>query len=550
MKRNLEALGGAEFDLAVIGGGVNGAATAREAALRGLKVALIEARDFASGTSSRSSNLIHGGLRYLAQREFRLVREARRERRLLASLAPHLVRSLPFLLPIYHGGPYSPLKIRAGLILYDWLGNLGIDDRHHFYGPVEALRRVPALKAGKLRSGAVYYDSLTDDARLTFEYALDAAEHGAVVANYAEIRSFFFANRTARIEQAEVRDRLTGKSCNVAARLWVNAAGPWVDRVRALVAGYDGSRTIRTTKGVHLILPCVSERYALFGEIPLDGRIFLMMPWHGHSLLGTTDTEYDGPPEAVEPAEGDIGYLLQALNRILRKPVERESVLGSFAGLRALVAEAGKNPSDNTREYVFHRVLWAENLITVCGGKLTTARSLAENLVDLVVTELPAGTVGPEACSSLSSATPLPGGRTHGRANFESFVGAARDEAVHEFGVPPETAERIARTYGSRWRRALDPVREQHSLAEPLPGTAGVLASEVIFSIREEMAMTVEDFLLRRSGLSWLSCAYPRAAAAAVSKIFGKEFGWSTEERQAALCQYEHALYNCQKAPP
>ena len=532
--------------MVVIGGGVNGAAAAREAALRGLKVALIEARDFASGTSSRSSKLIHGGLRYLVQRQLRLVREARRERRLLASLAPHLAQPLPFLLPIYHGDPYSPLKIRGGLALYDWLGNLGREDRHRLYGPAETLRRVPALKGEKLRAGAVYYDSLTDDARLTLEYALDAAEHGAVAANYAEIRSFSLAARGSRITRAEVADHLTGKSHEVAARFWVNAAGPWVDKVRALVPGYDGSKTSRTTKGIHLILPCVSERTALFGAIPLDGRIFLMMPWHGHSLLGTTDTEYEGDPEAAEPTEADIEYLLQALNRILRVPIKRECVTGSFAGLRALAAEAGKDPSANTREYRFHRDSWAGNMITVCGGKLTTARALAENLVDLIATELPAGTLGREAYASLSRTTPLPGGHMTGFTDFAGLVRAAREESVREFGIPAETAERIVRTYGSRWRKALDPVREQRSLAEPLPGTAGVLASEVIFSIREEMAVTVEDFMLRRSGLSWMSCVYPQVAA--VADIFGSEFGWSAEARQAALCKYERAIQGGPKA--
>src|SRR5579875_2136389 len=405
MKRNLALLAGAKFDLVVIGGGVSGAATAREAALRGLKVALVEARDFASGTSSRSSKLIHGGLRYLAQREFRLVREARRERRLRAKLAPHLVQPLPFLLPIYHGDPYSPLKIRAGLALYDWLGNLGREDRHRFYGPAETLRRAPALKGETLRAGAVYYDSLTDDSRLTLEYVLDAAEHGAVAANYAEIRSFSLAAGAARIERAEVVDRLTGRTYGIEARLWVNAAGPWVDKVRALVPGYDGSRTIRTTKGVHLILPCVSERYALFAAVPRGKRIFLLVPWQGHSLLGTTDTEYEGAPEAVEAAAEDIEYLLQALNHILRVPVKRGNILGIFAGLRALVVEAGKEPSDNTREYRFHRDPWAANLITVCGGKLTTARALAENLVDWVAPDLPAAAMRPESYGRSSSST-------------------------------------------------------------------------------------------------------------------------------------------------
>ncbi|MGH9771951.1 MAG: FAD-dependent oxidoreductase [Candidatus Acidiferrales bacterium] len=542
MDRNLEGLTGVEFDLAVIGGGVNGAATAREAALRGLKVALVEARDFASGTSSRSSKLIHGGLRYLAQHEFRLVREARRERRLLFRLAPHLVQTLPFLMPVYQGDPYSPLKIRAGLSLYDWLGNLGREDRHRFYSPSETLRRVPALKGEKLRGGAVYHDSLTDDARLTLEYVLDAAAHGAVVANYAEIHGFSLAGGNAKVKSAAVRDHLTGRNYEVAARLWVNAAGPWVDRVRELIPRHDGSRSIRTTKGVHLIVPSVSGQFALFGAIPWDGRIFLLMPWHGCSLLGTTDTDYEGAPEGAEPDEADVEYLLLAVNRILRAPLARQSVTASFAGLRALAPETGKAPSANTREYRFHRDPWAANVITVCGGKLTTARALAEKLVDLVCAEL--GIVGPEA--GLSAATPLPGGRMAPGAGFAGFVTTACEEAVREFNIPLGTAERVVRTYGSRWRKALEPVPGDRSFAQPLPGTPDLLASEVIFSIREEMAVRVEDFLVRRSGLNWAVCAFPQATAA-IAEVFGREFGWSAEKRQAAALQSECVIHKCQK---
>ncbi|MGH9345586.1 MAG: glycerol-3-phosphate dehydrogenase [Terriglobia bacterium] len=537
MKRNLDALSSAEFDLAVIGGGVNGAATARSAALRGLKVALVDAGDFASGTSSRSSKLIHGGLRYLAHGEFKLVREARLERRRMTQLAPHLVTPLPFLLPIYRGDPYSPLKMRAGLSLYDWLGNLGPDDRHRFSNPTETLRRVPQLRAEGLRAGAVYHDSLTDDARLTLENALDAAEHGAAVVNYAEVGNFS-ADASGTLSSAEVIDRLTGRKHELAARFWINATGPWVDRIRALLPGHDGSKTIRLTKGTHVILPCVSASTALFAAILPGERIFLMMPWHGHSLLGTTDTEYEGDPAAVRPEGVEIEYLINALNRVLREPVKTESVMGVYAGLRALVVERGKNPSANTREYRFHRDPWAKNLISICGGKLTTARALAEKLVDVVASELP--DLPAEATSSPSRHTPFPGGHIAGP--FEAFVKSACAEAVREFAIPTQTAERLIRTYGSRWPKVLEPARAQKELAEPLPGAPGFLAAEVLFSIREEMAVNLDDFLLRRSGLSWMMSAYP-GAENAVAGIFAREFSWSDEERQAALRRYEGSIW-------
>ncbi len=544
MRRNLEALSRAEFDLAVIGGGVNGAATAREAALRGLKVALIEGHDFASGTSSRSSKLIHGGLRYLKQREFHLVRESRRERRLLLKLAPHLAQPLPFLLPIYRGDPYAPVEIRAGLTIYDWLGNLGRGDRHHFYRPAETLHRLPSLRGEGLRASAVYHDSLTDDARLTLEYVLDAAAHGAVVANYAEVRAFSIAPGRPAIAHAEVADRLTGGRCEVAARFWINATGPWVDRVRKIIAGYDGSRTIRTTKGVHLILPSISETYAVFAAIRPGERIFVIMPWHGIALLGTTDTEYDGDLENVEPDEGDIEYLLGAVNRVLREPFNRSDVLGSFAGLRPLVAEEGKEPSEITRDYRFHRDPWAENLITVCGGKLTTARALGEKLLDLIVAALPAGTVRAAAYSDPSRSAPVPGGHI---MDYPCFVKEAREQAARTFGVSPETAERIARTYGSRWRSVLAPIRKDRSLGESLTEAGGLTRAEAVFSIREEMAMTIGDFLLRRSGLNWVVQTHSGAGKAAAN-VFARELGWSDEARRAAILEYAR-LAGCSTKP-
>ncbi|MGH9397126.1 MAG: FAD-dependent oxidoreductase [Terriglobia bacterium] len=538
MERNLSALAGTQFDLVIVGGGVNGAATARDAALRGLKVALVDAGDFAGGTSSRSSKLIHGGLRYLAQGDFKLVREARLERRLLLQLAPHLAQPLPFLLPIYRGDPFSPLKMRVGLTIYDWLGNLGRKDRHRFYSPAETLRRVPALRPDDLRAGAVYHDSLTDDARLTFENVLDAADHGAVVENYAQVRHFAIDPNKGAITHAEVEDRLTGRTYEIAGRYWVNAAGPWVDRVRALLPGHDGSKTIRMTKGTHVILPCVSGVYALFAAILPGERIFLMMPWHGHSLLGTTDTEYVGEPEDAAPELADVEYLISALNRVLREPVAAESVLGCYAGLRALVVEPGKRPSANTREYRFHRDPWAKNLITVCGGKLTTSRALGEKLADVVISELPG--LASQAASMPSRTQPLPGGNICG--TFEDFVNCGRVSAVREFGVPPESAERLVRTYGSRWRKVLEPVRAQKWLAEPLPGGSTLLAAEVLFSMREEMAVRVEDFLLRRSGLSWMISAYPESAPAA-ARLFAGELDWSDRERQAGIERYERAAH-------
>jgi glycerol-3-phosphate dehydrogenase len=530
MLRDLGALAKRTYDLAIIGGGINGAATAREAALRGLKVALLDARDFSAGTSSRSSKLIHGGLRYLEQFDFKLVHESRTERRTLLALAPHLACPLPFVLPIYRGDPYYPLKIRVGLAIYDLLGNLGSADRHRMLSREEALRLIPALESQDLRAAAVYYDSETDDARLTLEMILAAAESGAAVANYAEIRALQTPTpgQASKIISAEVEDRLTGRRYEVAARYWVNAAGPWVDHVRALLPGFDGTKTIRLTKGTHIILPAVSPDHALFAAIRGGDRIFLMLPWHGHALLGTTDTDFDGDPAGVEPDRVDVDYLLAAVNRVLRQPLAARGVLGCFAGLRALVIEPGRSASANTREYRFHVEAGIKNFISICGGKLTTARALGEKLVDRIAAQLGAAI----ASGQVSRTTPLPGGNT---GPFEEFVSKATEDARKNFGIPAPIAERIARTYGSRWQLVLGPIRESPALAEPLAGNPSLLTAEVQFAIRHEMAANVEDFLVRRSGLNWLAACSLREAAPAVAEVFARELGWTPERRQASL---------------
>ncbi len=543
MKRNLAAFSGTTFDLVVIGGGINGAATAREAALRGMKVALVDAHDFASGTSSRSSKLIHGGLRYLQQFEYRLVGEARQERRLLRVLAPHLVRPVPFLLPIYHGDPYSPLKVRLGLTIYDLLGNLGTADRHQTLSKDELLRRVPALQPNGLRSGAIYYDSETDDARLTIECLVDAASYGAVIANYAEARAFSLDTRETDgrpiVATAEVEDHRSGKRYEVRSRFWVNATGPWVDRVRSFLPGYDGSKTVRLTKGTHIVVPPVAGKSALFAAILPGERIFLMMPWHRHALLGTTDTDYNADPDQVRPDSDDIEYLLRAVNRVLRQPLQRSDVIGSFAGLRALVIQPGASPSKNTREYRFHQDPWAANLITVCGGKLTTARSMGEKLVDEVVANLP-GSSPAEWAEHPSRELPLPGGHV---TEFENYLKVSAVDAVRLFGIPRAAAERIIRTYGTQWEQVLEPIHSDLKLGEPLPGSDEFLTAEVVFAIEHEMALELDDFLLRRSGLNWYAAYALREAVPRVAEIFCEQLGWDPARRDASIERFRGAGY-------
>lgn len=549
LQRNLEALSKTTFDLAIIGGGINGAATAREAALRGMKVLLVDAMDFASGTSSRSSKLIHGGLRYLEQFEFRLVHESRRERRLLRELAPHLAQPLPFLLPIFHGDPYSPLKIRLGLSIYDLLGNLGSADHHQMLSRDEVLGSVPMIRPEGLRAGAVYYDSETDDARLTIENIVDAAAHGAVIANYAQIRSFALhtGKKTGKptVATAELEDRQTDKSYEVSSRFWVNATGPWVDQLRAFLPGYDGSKTVRLTKGTHIVIPPVAGKFAMFAAILPGKRIFVMAPWHRHALLGTTDTDYTDDPDKVQPDREDVEYLLQAVNRVLRKPLQLSDVIGSFAGLRALAIQTGASPSENTREYRFHQDPWAGNFVTVCGGKLTTARSLAEKLVDLVVANLPGNAPGRWSTHPTRKA-PLPGGH---RNDFEVYLKESVADAGRLFDVPEAPAEHIVRTYGTRWQQVLEPVRSDRRLAELLPGSSECLKAEVAFAIENEMAIEIDDFFLRRSGFNWYAAYALRDAVPSVAQIFAERLGWDKERQEASISRFQKSrFFTCEQA--
>ncbi|MGH9453673.1 MAG: FAD-dependent oxidoreductase, partial [Terriglobia bacterium] len=292
-----------------------------------------------------------------------------------------------------------------------------------------------------------------------------------------------------------------------------------------------------------------SDRYALFAAILPGDRIFVMMPWQGYSLLGTTDTDFEGDPATVQPDAADVEYLLRAVNRVLGEPLKQESVVGAFAGLRALATQPGRRPSENTREYRFHEDAWAANMISICGGKLTTARALGEKLVDVIASRL---TVA--SASSLSGAAspgsnaqyisilaahpsrliPLPGGHT---GPWEPFVKTATEGARREFHIPAEVSERIVRTYGSRWRNLLALTRRQPELAETLPGSPPLLAAEVVFSIHHEMAIRIEDFLLRRSGLSWSSCNLSEAVPT-VAAIFAQHFGWTAEERESAVSRF------------
>jgi glycerol-3-phosphate dehydrogenase len=495
---------------------------ARDAAMRGLGVALIERGDFAGATSSRSSKLIHGGLRYLPQGEFRLVRTALVERERLRRLtAPHLVKPLRFLFPLYRGRGPGRFELGAGLWLYDLFARTPRAERHRRVDSARALAAEPMLNPVELVGGASYSDASGDDARLTIENALDAAAHGAAIANYVELERF--AHAEGRIAAAEVRDRSGGKSFELRARLFVNAAGPWIDDIRRLEDPAAAS-SVRLTKGVHFVVD--RERLPVRQALVLgdaQGRIVFVIPHGEVVLVGTTDTDFEGDRERVAAEPEDIDYLLGVLAQSLPgAKLGAADVAASFAGIRALaVAGDGRAPSSVSREEVI--VESRSGLISVAGGKLTTHREIADRIVDRA-----ASILGRGAGRSPTLDTPLPGARA---VTIDDQGASAQALA----GIPADLRAAMATRYGTRALMVAGFASERPDLARPLVAGCPVAAAEVIYAMRYEMAASVADFIRRRTALSWRNPRCAGAAARAAARLMAVELGWDRAREQSEI---------------
>jgi glycerol-3-phosphate dehydrogenase len=516
-----------EFDLAVIGGGINGAAVARDASMRGLRVALIERGDFAGATSSRSSKLIHGGFRYLPQGQLKLVYEALREReRLRHRTAPHLVHPIQFLFPVYRRRGFNRFTMSIGLTLYDLFARMPFKEWHSSLNPAEVRETEPALSREGLTGGAMYFDAWADDARVTFENVLDADLHNAAVANYAAVESF--GANDGKLASASVRDLIGGVTYEVRAKEFLNAAGPWVDDIRRL-DDPTAEPCVRLTKGVHLVfartlLP-VRESLVLADE---RGRIVFVMPHDRYVLVGTTDTDFTGDPASVRTEIGDVEYLIGVLAESLPGiKLTNADVATSFAGLRALVREKdGAAPSSVPREEVILES--GSGLITVAGGKFTTHREIAQKLVDLVMKRL-----GRRAGICPTLTTPFPGARPLEKG--EESGGAAVMRTI------PGTAAAILKArYGTRAPIVARIASRRPELAQPLSRGCPALGAEVVNAVANEMAHSVGDFLIRRTSLSWRAPVEAEAAAAAVARIMAAELGWDRAREDAEVASFTH----------
>lgn len=524
----LDRLSTETFDLAIIGGGINGAAIARDAAMRGLKVALVDRGDFAGATSSHSSKLIHGGLRYLPQGQIRLVYRALRERELLRHLtAPHLVRPMYFLFPFYRGRRPGRLAVSAGLVLYDLFARLPPPERHRRLGVGETLAAQPALAADGLMGGAIYFDAWGDDARLTLENAIDAALHGAAAANYVAVEGF--DRMGGKITAAGFRDLIEARTFELRARIFINAAGPWADELRRLDDPRCAPR-IRLTKGVHLVVN--EDRLPLREALTLTdaaGRIVFAIPHGEWILVGTTDTDYAGNPAEARPDSQDIDYLLGVINRSMPGlGLTTGDVVHSFAGLRALPAGGLLRPSAVAREEIV--VESPSGLLTVAGGKLTTHREIGEMIVDRCVNRL-----GLPARKSATRTAPLPGARHRG------MLADGRSGEAPSNKLNAETRAMLVERYGTRAAMVETIAQERSDLAERLAPGVPAIRAEVIHAARNEMAMTVADFLIRRTAMTWRNPPAAGAAATEVARLLAIELGWDERRRAAVLAEFFRA---------
>jgi len=530
----LAALAEEPFDLLVVGGGINGAGIARDAAMRGLRTAMVERGDFACGTSSRSSKLIHGGLRYLEQGHLRLVLEAVRERERLRTLAPHLVRPQEFVVPIYRGGPVGFLKLAAGLMLYDVLAGFWSVKRHSMLGRRRMIAAEPAIKRDGLVGGGRYWDYRTDDARLVLETALAAAREGAVVLSYAEVASFL--DDGGRIGGARVVDRVGGGEVEVHARVVVNAAGPWVDEVAALDDPTVKPR-LRLTKGVHVMVPRnrVGNRAAIVLRAVRDGRVMFVIPWGEHSLVGTTDTDHHGGPEQDPVVEADdVAYLLETVNHYFPDArLGASDVVSAFAGLRPLIAPpdgSDAGPSDVSREEEIFES--PRGLVTIAGGKLTAFRLIAETVVDRVITALRRSGDTRRFARSKTAVVPLPGG---GSAP-ELLAAAAISHDGH--GLAPSVISHLADRYGTRLDEVMGFVVADRMLARPIVDGLPDPRAEVAQAVEHEWGLTLEDVLRRRTQVALLDDTSGGDVAADVAGIMASRLGWTREAAEEAVRRY------------
>lgn len=522
----LSAMAATELDVLVIGGGVVGAGSALDAATRGLNVGLVEARDFASGTSSRSSKLIHGGLRYLEMLDFRLVAEALSERGLLIDkLAPHLVRPVPFIYPLKHH-VWERFYAGSGVALYDALakasGNGAGLPLHRHLTRRGARRIVPSLRKDALVGALQYYDAQVDDARHTMFIARTAAAYGAHVATRARVVGLL--REGERVTGAEVHDLESGATVKIHARQVINATGVWTDETQALV-GERGQFKVRASKGVHLVVPRDRIHSTLGLLLRTEKSVLFVIPWGRHWLIGTTDTDWNLDKAHPAATAADIDYLLDHVNRVLAVPLTRDDVEGVYAGLRPLLAGESEQTSKLSREHVVAHTV--PGLVVVAGGKWTTYRVMAKDAID-------------EAVAALDGSIPASITDDISLLGAEGYRAAwnKRGKIARAFGVHRVRIEHLLGRYGVLTDELLDLIRDRPELGEPLPGADDYLAAEVVYAATHEGALHLEDVLARRTRISIEAWDRGVSAAPVAAGLMAAELGWDAERTRVEVERY------------
>jgi glycerol-3-phosphate dehydrogenase len=507
--RALERLRSETFDVLVVGGGSTGTGAALDAASRGLSVALVEARDFASGTSSRSSKLIHGGLRYLEQMEFHLVREALRERSLLLNvIAPHLVQPVSFLYPLTHR-VWERVYVGSGMLLYDELGGHKGMRRHRHLTKRGALAIAPALRSDALVGALQYQDAQIDDARHTMAVARTAARYGAAVANSMSVIGFL--HEGGRVAGARVRDHVSGEELDVHAQVVVNATGVWTDELQHLV-GERGKFHVTASKGIHIVVP--RDRLQLDTGLILrtEKSVLFVIPWGVHWLIGTTDTEWTLDKSHPAASAADIDYVLDHLNSVLESPLTVDDVQGVYAGLRPLLSGESESTSKLSREHAVASPV--PGLVAIAGGKYTTYR----------VMQVPA---------SVTHDTPLVG------ADGFHALWNGRHRIAAEHGLHVVRVEHLLHRYGNSIGELLELMTARPELREPLPEADAYLAVEALYAVSHEGALHVDDVLARRTRISIESWDRGVAAARPVARLMAEVLGWSEADIEREVTLYE-----------
>ncbi|MGH3470648.1 MAG: glycerol-3-phosphate dehydrogenase/oxidase [Nocardioidaceae bacterium] len=517
-----ERIASQKFDVLVVGGGVTGAGSALDAVTRGLSVALVEQRDFASGTSSRSSKLFHGGLRYLEQFNFGLVREALHERELmLTTIAPHLVKPVPFLYPLTHWVWERPY-VTTGLTLYDTMGGARSVPRHRHLTRGGALRMVPALKRTALTGAMVYYDAQADDARHTLTVARTAATYGATILNSAEVIELLRAGE--RIVGARVRDVETRDEVDVSASVVINATGVWTDDVQTL-AGGRGRFHVRASKGVHIVV----ARDRINSEVGLilrtEKSVLFVIPWGTHWIVGTTDTDWSLDKAHPAASRTDIDYILDHVNTVLAVPLTHDDIQGVYAGLRPLLAGENESTSQLSREHAVARP--QPGLISIAGGKFTTYRVMAADAIDAAIAD-----IGGPVPSSVTDHTPLVGAE-----GYFALVNQV-NKLARQVELPVWRMTRLLDRYGSMAEEVLALATDDPSLREPLEGAEEYLRAEIVYAAAHEAALHLDDLLARRTRISIETPDRGVQAAQAAAELAAPHLGWDEERVANEVASY------------